>query len=326
MIITRTPLRISLGGGGTDLASYYERQGGFVVAGSITKYVYIGINATFTDDYFLKYSALERAESVEDIDHPIMRAALIANRVQPAVEIVSLADIPSGTGLGSSGSFTVGLLRAIHAYKREQVTASELAEEACDIEINQLSRSVGKQDQYIAAFGGITCFEIERDGTVKASPLAVSSEALQDLEDHLLMFFTGFSRDADRVLEDQKQRSEKAEPTMIANLNEIKRIGIEVRDALENGDTERFGELMDEHWQLKRRRSRGMTSDAIDDWYTLARRHGALGGKLVGAGAGGFLLFYTPEPARLRGGLVGVGLDEVRFAFDHDGSIVLMRA
>jgi D-glycero-alpha-D-manno-heptose-7-phosphate kinase len=326
MLITRTPLRISLGGGGTDLASYYERQGGFVVAGSITKYVYIGINATFTNDYFLKYSALERAESVEDIAHPIMRVALMANRVQPAVEIVSLADIPSGTGLGSSGSFTVGLLRAIHGYKREHVTASDLAEEACDIEINQLGRSVGKQDQYIAAFGGITCFEIERDGSVKASPLAVSSEALQDLEDHLLMFFTGFSREADRVLEDQKQRSEKAEPAMITNLNEIKRIGIEVRDALEMGDTERFGVLMDEHWQLKRRRSQGMTNDAIDDWYTLARRHGALGGKLVGAGAGGFLLFYAPEPARLRRGLLDVGLDEVRFAFDHDGSIVLMRA
>jgi D-glycero-alpha-D-manno-heptose-7-phosphate kinase len=326
MIITRTPLRISLGGGGTDLASYYERHGGFVVAASVTKYVYIGINTTFTNDYFLKYSALERTELVQEITHPIMRAALTTHGVGPAVEIVSLADIPSGTGLGSSGSFTVGLLRAIHAYKREPITASKLAAEACEIEVDQLARSVGKQDQYIAAFGGLTCFEFEPDGTVKTSPLAVSSETLHDLEDHLLMFFTGFSREADRVLEDQKHRSERSDPVMINNLHEIKRIGGEVREALELGDTERFGVLMDEHWQLKRQRSEGMSNDAIDDWYDLARRSGALGGKLVGAGAGGFLLFYAPEPARLRKSLGEAGLDEVRFGFDHDGSIVLLRA
>jgi len=326
MIITRTPLRISLGGGGTDLPSYSERYGGFVVAGSITKYVYIGINATFTRDYFLKYSALERTDSVQQIDHPIMRVALTTHCVEPAIEIVSLADIPSGTGLGSSGSFTVGLLRAIHAYKREHATAADLAEEACDIEINQLGRSVGKQDQYIAAFGGLTCFQFEGNGAVETSPLAVSNETLHDLEDHLVMFFTGFSREAERVLQDQKQKSEQSDPSMINNLHEIKRIGIDVRDALECGDTERFGALMHEHWQLKRRRSEGMSNDAIDDWYNLARRHGALGGKLVGAGAGGFLLFYTLEPDRLRRGLLDVGLDEVRFRFDHDGSVVLMRA
>jgi D-glycero-alpha-D-manno-heptose-7-phosphate kinase len=326
MIITRTPLRISLGGGGTDLASYYERHGGFVVAASIAKYVYIGINATFTHDYFLKYSALERANDVHEIDHPIMRVALTRHDVPPAVEIVSLADIPSGTGLGSSGSFTVGLLRAIHAFKREHVTSADLAEEACEIEVNQLGRSVGKQDQYIAAFGGLTCFEFDKNGEVKTSPLAVSTETLDDLEDHLLMFFTGFSREADRVLADQKTRSEDGDPSMINNLHEIKRIGVDVKDALEQGDTERFGVLMNEHWQLKRWRSEGMSNEAIDDWYALARKHGALGGKLVGAGAGGFLLFYAPEPARLRGGLAEAGLNEVRFGFDHDGSIVLMRA
>jgi D-glycero-alpha-D-manno-heptose-7-phosphate kinase len=326
MIITRTPLRISLGGGGTDLPSYYERYGGFVVAGSVTKYVYIGINATFTRDYFLKYSALERTDSAQQIDHPIMRVALTTHRVEPAIEIVSLADIPSGTGLGSSGSFTVGLLRAIYAYKREHATAADLAEEACNLEINELGRPVGKQDQYIAAFGGLTCFEFEADGTVKTSPLAVSNETLHDLEDHLLMFFTGFSREADRVLEDQRQRSERSDPSMINNLHETKRIGLDVRDALEHGDTQRFGALMHEHWQLKKQRSEGMSKDAIDEWYALARRHGALGGKLVGAGAGGFLLFYTLEPARLRRGLLDTGLGEVRFGFDHDGSVVLMRA
>jgi D-glycero-alpha-D-manno-heptose-7-phosphate kinase len=325
MIITRTPLRISLGGGGTDLPSYYRRQGGFVVAASITKYVYIGMNATFTDDYFLKYSALERTGSLEEIDHPIMRVALTRNRVAPSVEIVSLADIPSGTGLGSSGSFTVGLLRAIHAYKREHVTAEVLAEEACTIEIDDLARSVGKQDQYIAAFGGLTCFEFSTDGRVEVSPLGISAETLHELEDHLLMFFTGFSREADRVLADQKQRTEDADRSMIENLAETKRIGYESRDALQRGDCARFGDLMHEHWELKRQRSVGMSNDRIDAWYALARDHGARGGKLVGAGAGGFLLFYAPEPARLRRGLAGNGLAEVRFAFDHDGSVVLLR-
>jgi D-glycero-alpha-D-manno-heptose-7-phosphate kinase len=325
MIITRTPLRISLGGGGTDLPSYYKRQGGFVVAAAITKYVYIGMNATFTDDYFLKYSALERTGSLDEIAHPIIRVALTRNNVPPSVEIVSLADIPSGTGLGSSGSFTVGLLRAIHAYKRENVTAEVLAEEACAIEIADLARSVGKQDQYIAAFGGLTCLEFAKDGHVRVSPLGISGETLHDLEDHLLMFFTAFSREADRVLADQKRRTEAADRSMIDNLAEIKRIGYESRDALVLGDCARFGELMHEHWEVKRQRSVGMSNDRIDSWYALAREHGAVGGKLVGAGAGGFLLFYTAEPARLRQGLNGVGLTEVRFAFDHDGSVILLR-
>jgi D-glycero-alpha-D-manno-heptose-7-phosphate kinase len=326
MLITRTPLRISLGGGGTDLPSYYQQNGGFVVAASITKYVYIGINSTFTSDYFLKYSALERTKSVQDIDHPIIRAALVNHAVLPSVEIVSLADIPSGTGLGSSGSFTVGLLRAIHAYKREHVTDAALADEACAIEIDDLARSVGKQDQYIAAFGGLTCFEFETDGAVKVSPLTVSGETVDELEDHLLMFFTGFSREADQVLEDQKRRTDQSDQSMLDNLNEIRRIGYDVRDALQAGDTVRFGGLMHEHWELKRQRSAGISNEQIDSWYQLARAHGALGGKLVGAGAGGFLLFYSPEPARLRRALANVGLNEVRFGFDYDGSIVLLRA
>jgi D-glycero-alpha-D-manno-heptose-7-phosphate kinase len=326
MIITRTPLRISLGGGGTDLPSYFEAHGGgFLVAAAITKYVYLGINTTFTNDYFVKYSALERAETVEQIDHPIVRAALQLHAVEPAIEIVSLADIPSGTGLGSSGSFTVGLLRAIYAHRREHVTTEALAEEACHIEIDCLERSVGKQDQYIAAFGGLTCFEFHPDGAVGVAPLNVADETLHDLEDHLLMFFTGYSREADRVLDDQRTRSEQGDQAMIDNLESIKRIGYSVRDALLAGDVARFGDLMHEHWELKRRRTAGMSNDAIDEWYEAARRNGATGGKLVGAGAGGFLLLYTPDPPRVRRAMSAFGLDEVRFSFDHDGSIVLLR-
>jgi D-glycero-alpha-D-manno-heptose-7-phosphate kinase len=325
MIITRTPLRISLGGGGTDLPSYYREHGGFVAAAAITKYIYIGINRTFTDDYFVKYSALERAATVEEIDHPIVRETLAKHGVPPALELVSLADIPSGTGLGSSGTFTVGLLRAVAAFRREHVTARSLAEEACEIEIERLGRSVGKQDQYIAAFGGLTCFDFEPGGSVKVSPMNVSNDTLHDLEDHLVMFFTGYSREADRVLEDQKSRSEAGDTSMLDNLHEIKRIGFDVRTALEDGKPRTFGELMHEHWLLKRTRTAGMSNDSIDQWYDVARAEGAVGGKLVGAGAGGFLLFYAEDPARLRRALTAHGLAEVRFAFDHDGSAMMLR-
>lgn len=326
MIITRTPLRISLGGGGTDLPSYYGRSGGFVVAAAINKYIFIGINPTFTDDYFLKYSALERVADVSEIDHPIMRETLLMHPIGPAIEVVSLADIPAGTGLGSSGAFTVGLLRAIYAHKREAVTPGAVAEEACHIEIGRLRRPVGKQDQYIAAFGGLTCFEFQRDGRVQVIPLRVSNETLHDLEEHLAMFFTGYSRDADDVLDEQRTKSESNDEEMIANLDFIQSLGIQSKEALESGDVATFAALMNEHWQHKKRRSSSMSNDRIDRCYEIAMSSGALGGKLVGAGAGGFLLFYAKDTESLRTAMVDEGLSEVRFAFDHDGSTVLVRS
>src|SRR5439155_11291086 len=240
MIITRTPLRISLGGGGTDLPSFYGRHGGMVVAAAIDKYVYVGINRTFTDDYFIKYSEMERVKVAADVAHPIVREALLLHGIAPALEIVSLADIPAGTGLGSSGTFTVGLLRALYALKREHVSAHALAEEACSIEIDRLGRAVGKQDQYIAAFGGITCFEFCSDGRVQVLPLGISQQTLHDLEEHLLLFFTGYSRDADRMLADQKQRSESGDPAMLEGLRAIAGIGERVKTMLEAGDTRGF--------------------------------------------------------------------------------------
>jgi len=325
MLITRTPLRISLGGGGTDLSSYYREFGGFVISAAITKYVYIGVNRTFTDDYFLKYSELERVREVTEIKHPIIREALTLHPVGPSLEVVSLADIPAGTGLGSSGSFTVGLLRALHAFKREHIITGALAEEACDLEIGRLGRSVGKQDQYIAAFGGLTGFEFCADGEVRVSPMRISNETLHDLEERLLLFFTGYSRRADSILEDQKARSEQGDSSMLENLHMIARIGRRVGEALERGDTRRFGELMHEHWEYKRSRTHGMSSTEIDRWYEVGRAHGAIGGKLVGAGAGGFLMFYAGDPAALRAAMLGEGLMELRFSFDHDGSAVVVR-
>jgi D-glycero-alpha-D-manno-heptose-7-phosphate kinase len=325
MLITRTPLRISIGGGGTDLPSYYERFGGFLIAAAIDRYIYVSINRTFTDDYFLKYSALERVKDVSQIQHPIIREALKLHPVGPALEIASTADIPAGTGLGSSGTFTVGLLRALHAFKREHVSAQAVAEEACRIEIDVLDRPVGKQDQYIAAFGGLTCFELERDGAVRVSPLRLPAGTVEDLEEHLLMFFTGYSRDAEAVLAEQKQQSKQGDAAMLDNLHFVKELGLSIKTALEAGDTVRFGELMHQHWLHKTRRSSKMSNDRINRCYEVGRANGAIGGKLVGAGGGGFLLFYARDRIELRRAMAKEGLTEVRFTFDHDGSQVIAR-
>lgn len=325
MIITRVPLRITLGGGGTDLPSYFEHFGGFVLSAAISKYIFIAINRTFTPDYVIKYSALERVERPGDIDHPIIREVLTAHDIGPSIEIVSLADIPSGTGLGSSGAFTVGLLHAVYAFRRDHVSAADLADEACAIEIDRLGRPVGKQDQYAAAFGGITCLEFPPGGQVAVSPLAISADTMYDLQEHLLMFFTGYSRDAERVLVEQRTRSEGGDQQMIDNLHYVKELGLRCKGALEQGDTGAFAAIMHEHWEHKKKRSALMSNRSIDRGYELGREAGAMGGKLVGAGAGGFLLFYTRDPRSLRQAMKAEGFSEVRFTFEHDGSTVIAR-
>lgn len=325
MIITRTPLRITLGGGGTDLPSYYERFGGFVLSAAMNRYIYIVVNRTFSDEYLIKYSELERTKDVDSIEHPIVREVLRTHPMERGIELVSVADIPAGTGLGSSGAFTVGVLKAIYAFKREHVTAANLAHEACEIEIDRLGRPVGKQDQYIAAFGGLTCMSFEPDGQVNVSPILVSNETLQDLEEHLCMYFTGYSRAADTVLQDQKDRSNRGEKAMLSNLHFVKENGCATRGALERGDMAEFANLMHEHWQNKRQRSKDMSNTDIDRWYAIAMDNGAIGGKLVGAGSGGFLLFYAKDQDMLRQAMREVGLTQVRFQFDHDGATVLAR-
>jgi D-glycero-alpha-D-manno-heptose-7-phosphate kinase len=324
VIIARAPLRISIGGGGSDLPSYYERFGGFFISAAIDKYVFVGINSTFTDEYFVRYSSQERLTDPGAIRHPIVREAIKLHRLGP-LEIVSLADIPAGTGLGSSGTFTVSLLRAIYAHKRELVTTASLAEEACHIEMNLLQEPVGKQDQYIAAYGGITCFEIEKTGQVQVSPLAITNKGLHDLEDHLLLFFTGYSRSASALLSDQQKRSLADDKEMIKNLHFVVELGHEIKKALMAGDNRTFGKLMHEHWLHKRKRSSGISNDSINRWYDAAKASGALGGKLVGAGGGGFLLFYADDVAGVREAMAQEGLKEVRFKFDFDGAVIQMR-
>lgn len=325
MIIARSPLRITLGGGGTDLPSYYKKHGGFLLAAAINKYVYVTVMRPFTPGIFLKYSKLEHVELTEDVRHPIIREAIrMLGFRTPQIEITTLADIPAGTGLGSSGSFTTALLRALFTHRRKLVQPSQLAQLACEIEIDRLGEPVGKQDQYIAAYGGLTCFAFNPDSTVDAIPLKVSMETLIDLEEGLLLFFTGFSRSAGSILKDQHSRSLQTDPEMIDNLHYVKDMGFRSKVALEAGRAAEWAEIMHEHWEHKKRRSSGMSNSRIDEWYELGRKHGAIGGKLVGAGGGGFLMFYTQDARRLRQAMTRAGLEEVRFQFDFEGTKTLL--
>jgi D-glycero-alpha-D-manno-heptose-7-phosphate kinase len=324
MIITRSPLRITLGGGGTDLPSYYREHGGYLIAAAIDKYVYVTVMRPFVEGIFLKYSKLEHVEGISEVQHPIIREALhMLGFRTPQVEITTLADIPAGTGLGSSGSFSTALLKALHAHRRRLLHPGDLAELACEIEIDRLKEPVGKQDQYIASYGGITCFTFNADNSVNAEPLQLRMESLFALEDNLLLFFTGFSRSAGRILQEQKVRTEEADAEMLRNLHYVKELGFRSRKALEEGHPDVFGELMHEHWEHKKRRSGAMSNPQIDEWYELGLRNGAIGGKLVGAGGGGFLLFYCEQHRRLREAMARAGLEEVRFRFDFEGTKVL---
>ena len=326
MIITRSPLRITLGGGGTDLPSYYRDHGGFLIAAAIDKYVYLTVHDTFEAQYSIKYSKLEKVASVDQIEHPIIREAIkLVNAGETAahIELTSMADIPAGTGLGSSGSFTTALLKALHAHRKSLIHPEELAEQACHIEIDKLGEPIGKQDQYIAAYGGVTCFRFNQDGKVDAWPLKVSQETLYNLEDNLLLFFTGYSRSASAILKDQDSRTKQSDSAMVANLHYVKDLGLRSQAALETGDLRKFGALMHEHWEHKKQRSGGMSNPNIDVWYQQAMACGAIGGKLIGAGGGGFLMFYTEEKARLRHAMLQAGLREVRFRFDFEGTKVI---
>jgi len=327
VIITRSPLRISLGGGGTDLPSYYREYGGFVISAAIDKYVYITLHQTFVEDLIIKYSQLERVRRLEDIQHPLIREALMLIGQQPAaLEITSMSDIPAGTGLGSSGSFLTALLQALYLQKKIIVPKHELAEQACHIEIDRLREPVGKQDQYIAAFGGITCFEFRADDSVAVTPLQLNPETLANLEDNLILFYTGYTRSAPEILRDQDVRSKERDSAMTDNLHFVKDLGQQSKRALEEGDLHGFAKIMHVHWEHKKQRSRSISNGTINEWYDLARANGAMGGKLIGAGGGGFLMFYTEEKARLRHKMREIGLREVRVRFDFQGTMLVTQS
>jgi D-glycero-alpha-D-manno-heptose-7-phosphate kinase len=327
VIITRSPLRISLGGGGTDLPSYYCDHGGFVISAALDKYVYITLHQTFFEELIIKYSHMEKVRSLEEIQHPLIREALrVLGQEARSLEITSMSDIPAGTGLGSSGSFLTALLHALHIYRKSVIPKQELAEQACHIEIDRLGEPVGKQDQYVSAFGGVTCFHIDNDGKVNVAPLAIGNEALANLEDNLVLFYTGYTRSASEILNDQDKRSKQGDRSIIDNLHFVKKLGFESKQALEAGDLRRFAEIMHVHWEHKKARSKGMSNGSIDEWYDLGRAHGAIGGKLIGAGGGGFLMFYTEDKTRLRHAMREVGLREVRFRFDFQGTTLVTQS
>jgi D-glycero-alpha-D-manno-heptose-7-phosphate kinase len=325
MIITRSPLRITLGGGGTDLPSYYNEHEGFLIAAAIDRYVYITVHETFVEDLIVKYSKLERVSSAAELEHPLIRECFACvGLTGKYLEITSMADIPAGTGLGSSGSFTTALLKALHTYRHNLIHPEQLAEQACHIEIERLQEPVGKQDQYIAAFGGVTCFRFTKSG-VSAWPLALSEETRLNLTDNLVMYFTGYSRSAGSVLSEQDAKTRKGDAGMINNLHYVKELGLRSKEALECGNLQEFGRIMHEHWLHKRGRSSTMSNSRIDAFYDLAIENGAVGGKLIGAGGGGFLLFYTEDKRRLRHAMMGAGLKEVPLRFDFLGTQVVVR-
>jgi len=328
MIITRSPLRITLGGGGTDLPSYYEKNEGFVLSAAINKYVYVSIIKPFVRGIFLKYSKIEMVQNISKIKHPIIREALKMINLDPQIEITTLADIPAGTGLGSSGTFTTALLKALYTNIKHNLNQQELAELACHIEINCLGQPIGKQDQYISSVGGLTSFTFHKKNKeqdkVTFKPLNIKNETMLDLEDNLLLFFTGFSRSAYNILIDQNKRSLENDLDMINNLHFVKDLGFKSKEALVSDNIELFGQLMHQHWEHKKKRSKGMSNSKIDEWYSLGVKNGAIGGKVVGAGGGGFLMFLAHNKSLLRKTMNAVGLQEVRFRFDFEGTKLMV--
>lgn len=324
MIIARSPLRISLGGGGTDLPSYSREHGGFLIAAAIDKAVYVTVHRTFLDEMVVRYSQIERIPHRSAVRHPLVREALDVLSIEHHnLEITSMADVPAGTGLGSSGSFGTALLKALYRYRNMVVSQGDLAEKACHIEIDRLEEPVGKQDQYAAAFGGINCYEFHTDDRVTVTPLRMSDEALEEFSLRVLMFSTGITRSAGDILGDQDRKTKAHSADMVANLHAIKQIGHESRAVLESGKLDEFGKLMHEHWERKRRRSSMISNPRIDHWYETARGNGAVGGKLIGAGGGGFLMFLADDPRRLRKSMEAEGLPELRFSFDFQGTRIL---
>ena len=327
MILARAPYRISLGGGGTDLPSYYSQYGGFILSAAVNKYLYIYVNRPAADDFIrVKYSKYEQVSSPDEIVHDLVRPALKTLNLNGSLEIVSMADIPGGTGLGSSSTYLVSLLTALFELKREKVPVQALAEQACHIEMELAGHPVGKQDHYLAAFGGITCLEIQEDGKVQVSPLNISITAVEEFRNQVLLFYTGILRSSGDILKDQKRDTQHNDSTVVDSLHRTKELGYRIKEALEQGEVEEFGRLLHEHWENKKRRSGKISNPKIDQWYELARENGAIGGKIMGAGGGGFFMFYCPNgcKVRLRKALKESGLREMPYDFDFEGAKVLV--
>jgi len=326
MIITRTPFRFTLGGGGTDLPAYYSKYGGFIFAAGINKYMFINVNRPIVDDLVrVKYTTSEIVDHTDQLQHNIAKEALKMMEIEKAIEIISIADIPAGTGLGSSSCYAVGLLNGLHTMKREYISLQKLAEDACDLEINKLGKPIGKQDQYMAAFGGLTVLDIEKEGAVHVRKANVSNATIDDLNRNMLMFYTRTSRSADEILSEQSKGAKEEKKNVVDSMHYIKELGHKILDAVESGNITDVGLMFDQHWQYKKRISDKMTNPHFDRIYEIAKENGALGGKISGAGGGGFFLFYVEEKrGKFREEMKKLGLREMRYRFDFEGTKVLV--
>jgi D-glycero-alpha-D-manno-heptose-7-phosphate kinase len=326
MIITRTPFRFTLGGGGTDLPAYYSKHGGFIFAAAINKYMFISLNRPIVDCLVrVKYSKSETVNHRDELQHDIAKEAMRITGIERSLEIASMADVPAGTGLGSSSSYAVGLLSGLHAMKKEAVAMQELAEEACDLEINRLGKPIGKQDQYMAAFGGLRVLDIDKEGTVKVRNAQIEDSTLEELNRNLLMFYTNTSHSATRILSEQSQGAREDKKNVIESLHVIKEIGYKVLEAAESGNITDIGLLFDKHWKFKKNMSAVISNSRLDEVYEYALQNGALGGKITGAGGGGFFVFYVEKDhAKFREAMKRMNLLEMRYRFEGDGSTVLL--
>jgi D-glycero-alpha-D-manno-heptose-7-phosphate kinase len=326
MIITKTPFRITLGGGGTDLPSYYSKYGGFIFSAGINKFMFVDVNRPVVDDLIrLKYSRSETVESLNEVQHEIAREILKFTGVEKAIEVSSVADVPAGTGLGSSSCYAVGLLHALHTLKRDYVSLQDLAEEDFKIEAEVMGRPIGKQDPYMAAFGGLTVLEIEKDGKVRVRKANISYETADALNENMLVFFTGLTRNAETILVEQKRAVQEEKKDVMESMHYIKQLGYEILEAVESGNITDVGRLFHAHWQHKKNISNKMSNEKFDKIYEIAREHGALGGKISGAGGGGFFTFYVENNhGNFRKIMNELGLREMRYRFDFEGSKVLV--
>lgn len=323
MIIAKSPLRISLGGGGTDLPSYYEKYEGFLIAAGINKHVYISLSETFNKNYIIKYSQFEETNLIKKIKHPLFRETLFKMKIKTPLNIASHADIPAGTGMGSSGCFTVTLINALSAFQNKILTKKKIAELACEIEINKLKEPIGKQDQYVSAFGGLNSYQFKSDGSVIVKKIKVTEKRIKKLKKNLIIFFTGYSRSSYKILKKQDISSKIFDKAMLNNLHKIKQFAMESLSILENGDLDDLGRIMHEHWQHKKERSNLMSNDVIDQFYHVALKNGATGGKLIGAGGGGFLMFYSKNTKLIERKFAKLGLKKLDFEFDFEGTRIL---
>lgn len=320
MLITKTPFRISFCGGGSDLAAFYEQYGGCVLSTSINKYMYISIHPYFNENQtMLKYSENELVDDIKDIKHKIFNEVLNDMNIS-GVEISSTADVPGGTGLGSSSTFTVGLLHTLYCYKGKFASKSRLAREACEVEIEKLGAPIGKQDQYAAAFGGLNFIRFNKDGSVSVEPVMMKADTYKRLQNNLLMFYTGTTRSANTILSEQKKNITQDDKN--ENLRKMCALAEEMKRSLERNDLSTFGSILHQSWELKRTLASGITNPEIDAAYERAMKSGALGGKLLGAGGGGFLLFYC-EPEKQDELRKNIGLKEFEFKFEQDGTSIV---